>query len=204
MSVWLRSLTFLLVLGMSMSTRADERVSVCYNYDCAAETTVRFTEAQLALLKRKLAAARSPGLERQILASVVGRMYAWAGQQSLISEDQPGNLADEARPGSMDCLDHSANTTRFMKVLQKRGALRYHWVEEVERRSRMLIFTHFAATIRERRPSWLPGHALKADSSDDDEYRDRYVVDSWFVKIGEPAVVLPLREWMDGGGPDVD
>ncbi|MFC5768107.1 hypothetical protein [Thauera sinica] len=32
---------------------------------------------------------------------------------------------------------------------------------------------------------------------------DRYVIDSWFVDNGEAAIVLPLAEWLDGGGPDV-
>ena len=31
----------------------------------------------------------------------------------------------------------------------------------------------------------------------------RFAVDSWFVEQGEPAVVLPLAEWLDGGGPNV-
>lgn len=32
---------------------------------------------------------------------------------------------------------------------------------------------------------------------------ERFVIDSWFVDNGEPAVVLPLAEWLDGGGPNV-
>lgn len=32
---------------------------------------------------------------------------------------------------------------------------------------------------------------------------ERFVIDSWFVNNGEPAVVLPLAEWLDGGGPNV-
>jgi len=34
---------------------------------------------------------------------------------------------------------------------------------------------------------------------------ERYVVDSWFVDNGEPAVVLPLAEiGSNGGGPNVE
>jgi len=29
------------------------------------------------------------------------------------------------------------------------------------------------------------------------------VIDSWFVEQGEPAVVLPLDDWLDGDGPYV-
>jgi len=31
----------------------------------------------------------------------------------------------------------------------------------------------------------------------------RFVVDSWFGNHGEPAVVLPLAEWLNGEGPNV-
>lgn len=31
----------------------------------------------------------------------------------------------------------------------------------------------------------------------------RFAVDSWFVDHGEPAVVLPLAEWLNGEGPNV-
>ena len=31
----------------------------------------------------------------------------------------------------------------------------------------------------------------------------RFVVDSWFVDNGQPAVILPLAEWKKGAGPDV-
>jgi hypothetical protein len=31
----------------------------------------------------------------------------------------------------------------------------------------------------------------------------RFVVDSWFVDNGQPAVILPLDEWKKGAGPDV-
>jgi hypothetical protein len=31
----------------------------------------------------------------------------------------------------------------------------------------------------------------------------RYVVDSWFVDHGEPAVILPLADWLRGEGPNV-
>lgn len=31
----------------------------------------------------------------------------------------------------------------------------------------------------------------------------RFAVDSWFVEHGEAAIVLPLEEWLKGGGPNV-
>lgn len=42
-------------------------------------------------------------------------------------------------------------------------------------------------------PAPMPGHNPGA----------RFAVDSWFVDHGEPAVVLPLAEWLNGEGPNV-
>lgn len=42
-------------------------------------------------------------------------------------------------------------------------------------------------------PAPVPGHNPGA----------RFAVDSWFVDHGEPAVVLPLAEWLNGEGPNV-
>ncbi|WP_407279910.1 hypothetical protein U5817_05005 [Aromatoleum evansii] len=42
-------------------------------------------------------------------------------------------------------------------------------------------------------PALAPGHNPGA----------RFAVDSWFVDHGEPAVVLPLAEWLNGEGPNV-
>ncbi len=96
---------------------------------------------------------------------------------------------------------------------------------EPARRTR-LILQHFSAVIEvlsvaERIDRLPPGEALAGCNCTEDglvigaagegdgdgkatTVRDeRYVVDSWFVDNGEPAVVLPLAEWLNGGGPNV-
>jgi hypothetical protein len=45
--------------------------------------------------------------------------------------------------------------------------------------------------------------AIDEINSDDGEATVRYVVDSWYVDNGKPALVMPLQNWMDGEGPDV-
>ena len=39
---------------------ADERLSVCYNYGCAAEAEVRYTESQLAWVRKVMLTAKTP------------------------------------------------------------------------------------------------------------------------------------------------
>ena len=74
----------------------------------------------------------------------------------------------------------------LLRLLEARGMLRFHEVDAIRRRTRWLVAQHFSAVIRER-----------ADGA------ARFVVDSWFGEHGEPAVILPLEDWLDGEGPHV-
>jgi len=121
----------------------------------------------------------------------------------------------------MDCIDHSTSTTRLLELVEARGWLRFHRVVEPARRTRFIL-QHFSAVVEvlsaeERIARLPPGQALAgcnctedgqvieeaAEGDGGDRPGERYVVDSWFVDNGEPAVVLPLAEWLKGGGPNV-
>lgn len=179
----------LLLLGLGlfcMAAGAQERIAVCYNYGCYRTDVVVFSETQLAEIRDSLAGARDAAQERKVLALVIGRLLGWAGQQSPISADRGGNVEDAGVYGRMDCIDHSTTTTRLLKMLEGRGWLRWHSVVEPVLRTRLLIFDHWSAAIEERASS------------------ARYVVDSWFYDNGQPAVVMPLAEWMDWEELNVD
>lgn len=198
--------------------REGAEVSICYNYGCLSEGVVRFHAATLARLGDRLAGARTAAQERALLAEAVGRLYRVAGTQTPVGADRAGNFLDAEAHGRMDCIDHSTSTTRLLELVEARGWLRFHRVLEPVRRTR-LILQHFSAvvevlTVEERIARLPPGQALAAcnctedglvieDADGGDRPGERYVVDSWFVDNGEPAVVLPLAEWLNGGGPNV-
>ena len=111
-------------------------------------------------------------------------------EQSDIRNDRGGNFADAGIPGRMDCIDHSTSTTRLLELLATRGALRWHRVLTPDVRHFLWIFpAHWSAVIEEVAAV--------------DDAAQHYVVDSWFVNNGEPAVILPLADWKKGAGPDV-
>ncbi|HSG21402.1 MAG TPA: hypothetical protein VLA64_00440 [Azonexus sp.] len=183
MRYWLAALCF----AMPLAAVADEMVPLCYGYGCLARDDIRYSEARLGEVRRLLHAAVNAEEERKMLAAAIGQLYAWAGEQSVIKNDRGGNYADDG-PGKMDCIDHSTSTTRLLKVLEARGDLRWHRVLEADVRNWGFIFaTHYSAVIEEIGE----GEA------------GRFVVDSWFVDNGQPAVILPLDEWKKGAGPDV-
>lgn len=177
-----------LLFALAGSAPADETVRVCHGYGCLVEADIRFTEGQLGQVRRMLFATVDAENERKTLANVIGLLYGWAGDQSDIRNDRAGNYADESAPGKMDCIDHSTSTTRLLKLLEARGYLRWHRVlEPVVRDVATIFFVHWSAVIEE---------STDAEAA-------RFVVDSWFVDNGFPAVILPLDEWKKGAGPDV-
>lgn len=223
LSVLLPALLFVPALAQAtarpvLEASGGAEVSICHNYGCREEAVVTYHRATLARLERRLARARSAAEERAQLAGVIGRLYRVAGTQTAVGADRRGNLLDDEADGRMDCIDHSTSTTRLLALIESRGALRFHRVVEPARRTRF-IMQHFSAVIEvlsadERLARLPPGQALAGcnctedglmiEAPDGDERPgERYVVDSWFVDNGEPAVVLPLAEWLNGGGPNV-
>ncbi|HLW05739.1 MAG TPA: hypothetical protein VKY38_09220 [Azoarcus sp.] len=171
----------LMVPGMAAE---KEVVELCFNYGCARSELISFSAEELAGVHAYLSDAENAAAERAALAKAVALMYRLAGSQTPISADQAGNLADEGVHGRMDCIDHSTNTNAFLRIIEKRGWLRFHEVDAVAQRKWLIFSQHFSAAVRT--------HAGQG-----------WVIDSWFVEHGEPAVVLPLEKWMKGDGPNV-
>ncbi len=167
----------------AFAARADE-VTICYNYGCYAKAQVDYSDRQLDRLRRLLAAAGDAAAEREAIAVAIGRMYGIAGEQTPVWRDKGGNYADGGENGQMDCIDHSTNTSTFLRLLQSHGWLRFHEVLEPIRRTRFFVAVHWAARVRDRGT------------------QQAYVVDSWYFDNGRPAAVFAVEEWLAGKRPD--
>lgn len=186
----------LLLAGLGAGALADESVAFCYNWSCKEEAEAHFAEPLLIGIRRDLALSRDAADERQRLARSVARLYAEAARQLPIANDLAGNGRDSENDGRMDCVDHSTSTTRLLQLLEGRHWLRWHRVLEPARRSRFLLVQHFAAQLEELSPP-VQGEEGAGEAP-------RFVVDTWFVDPGQPAVVMSFENWMKGEGPDVD
>lgn len=221
----MRGLLLVPILFAPLVAHGAESVDVCFNYGCSGGARVTFSDAHLVEVRALLADAADAAAERDAVAAAVGRMYRIAGGQSPIRGDRAGNFLDGGADGRMDCIDHSTTTWRFLSMLESRGWLRFHHVAAPARRAR-IIFQHFSAVLEETRPAATvaeherdhePLSLARCDCQNDEEFpragepemqpaqpeARRFAVDSWFVEPGEPAVVLPLEEWMNGEGPNV-
>jgi hypothetical protein len=122
--------------------------------------------------------------ERAAIASAIGMFETFAGQQTPTWADKGGNENDDGVNGRMDCIDHSTNTTTYLRLLESEGWLKYHRVLDPVKRAPLLVNIHWAARIAEKRSG------------------REYVVDSWFFDNGHPAAIFPLEDWLDGAKPD--
>lgn len=169
------------VLLAAAPARAEE-VPVCFNYGCKDVATVRFGLPELGEIKRLFASVASPEAEREAIARAMGTLYFHAALQTPTWRDRGGNLDDEELEGRMDCIDHSTNTTRYLGLLERAGLLRYHAVTDRVQRGRLFAI------------HWGAGIAEKATQA-------RWIVDTWFLDPGNPAIIYPLDEWLDGARP---
>lgn len=162
----------------------DVEIEVCFNHGCQNTQMVGFTGSQVESLRQLLGKADDARSERELLSRAIADMYSRAGAHSPILVDRAGDYLDDGVYGRMDCVDHATTTTHMLDVLQRAGALRHHRVVAIARRRSWLIMQHFSAAI------------------EDIEDGRRYVVDTWFRDHAEPAVVMDMQRWMDGGDPD--
>lgn len=190
----------------------------CFNYGCASRVPVLFLQAELARIGELFGDVADATDERERIAWALAELYRLIGGQTPVFMDVAGNLRDEERQGRMDCIDHSTNTTRLLELMAERGWLRHHEVLEPTRRG-WLFAQHFSAVIEERGeavtvPDHVPVllvqcdcpevvHDIPARPSGTVIEPARFAVDTWFVDHGEPAVILPLADWLNGEGPNV-
>ena len=188
MSGW-RWLAIVLLL-CAAGAHAEQRVTVCFNYGCLTQAEVVYADGQLRELVELFAPVENAADERAAIAVAIGRLLAWAGEQTPIFADRGGNYDDDGVNGRMDCIDHSTTTTRLLQMMAAQGWLRFHQVREPVLRLRFFVFAHYSALIEE---------IDEAAAASADERR--YVVDSWFFDNGQPAVVMPLAQWQAGEYP---
>ena len=188
----------LVLMCWALPAGAVERVSVCYNYGCLAQSVVEISDERLAEVGRLLHETTDAEGERAAIARIVGRMLGWAAEQTPIGADRGGNYADEGVYGRMDCIDHSTTTTRLLRMIEAKGMLRFHHVLDPVLRRRFLLFEHYSALIEERKPG---ASDCGCDGETEPDPSAQFVVDSWFFDNGHPAVVMPLARWKSGESP---
>lgn len=181
----MRSFLIWLVLTVPLICDADE-VTICYNWNCANMARVSFSDEQLSVVQQLFSEVNDSVSERIAISDAIGVLELFAAQQSPTSADRGGNWDDQNVNGRMDCIDHSTNTTSYLKLFEANHWLRFYRVGERVKRVRFFgVSAHWAARI------------------DDIQTGESFAVDSWFYDNGSPAVLYKLEDWLSGQSPDV-
>jgi hypothetical protein len=173
---------FLLLLVVNRAPAVE--LEICYNYSCASRAKVIFLQDQMDGLKKLFINVVNAQQEREAISKAIGLLMTFSGQQTPTWRDKGGNYNDDEVDGRMDCIDHSTNTTAYLKLLEREGWFKFHKVREIVSRSRYVLDYHRSAQI--------------AEVAND----QRYAVDSWFFDNGHPAVIYTLEEWKNGASPN--
>jgi len=177
----IRAFSFLMLLSLGVAAFAEE-VPICYNYGCAVMDIVDFSDAELQNIGTLFSMVPDAAEEREAIAGAIGLFETYAGQQAPTWTDKGGNANDDEGPGRMDCVDESANTTAYLRLMERFGWLRFHLVMAPVSRMHWLLYTHWSARIAEIGTG------------------KEYAVDSWFHDNGEPAVIFEMENWMERAG----
>ena len=180
--VFMRCLAFFMLLLSSGVTPAQD-VTVCYNYSCGQQASVKFDAADLVYIHSFFDDADNASAERASIRLAVGAMSQIAGTQTPIHNDKARNDNEEGVDGRMDCIDHSRTTTAYLHFIEARGWLQFHRVLEPVHRAPLLLNDHWSARIEETASG------------------AQYAVDTWFLDNGAPASLFPLDEWLKGAAP---
>lgn len=178
----MRWLSILILACTSLPVPAAE-VTICYNYGCAVQARIEVDFEDLAQLDQLFEDVANAAVERSSIRLAIGFMNRVAGKQTPIHNDKGGNYNDDGVEGRMDCIDHSRTTSAYLDLMQARGLLSFHRVLAPLHRAPLLVNDHWTARIQETASG------------------EQYAVDSWFFDNGEPAAMIPIREWLSGAEP---
>ncbi len=173
----------LLALGLLPGAGASEtELTICHGFGCQQRTEVAITGR----FARSLAAWFQPpapdaATEREQIARAIAYLERQVGAVTGTDRDIGGNYDPEReQPASsqMDCIDESHNTTRYLRLLDRLGLLRWHRPAARRYRSRFLIDGHWTAVIEE-----IPNGR-------------QWAVDAWYHDNGQPPEIQPLADWL--------
>ncbi|QDG77739.1 hypothetical protein [Labrenzia sp. PHM005] len=161
------------------------KVYICHGFGCTYKTPINYSRKDLNRIRSILASGKSsPAAERKAIGKAVQwqerRVAAQVGSQN----DVGGFDAENSRkPGQMDCIDESTNTTSLLLIAEKNGFLKHHKVSSPVARGFLLDgrYPHATATVTEKKTGTA------------------YAIDSWVRANGAKPDIMPLAKWMEEG-----
>jgi hypothetical protein len=152
----------------------------CTDYHCDILKPVTLRPDAWREIRTLFSATRSAVEERQQIRAAIARFEQLVGEQTDNWRDLPENDGEGSETGQLDCIAESINTTTYLQLMARDNLLKWHRVEERQRRNPWLFNIHWTATLMDIRT------------------RQRYAVDSWFFANGQAPVIQPIEAWLSG------
>lgn len=159
----------------------------CYDFTCRTTVNTLVTEDELARIGAPFATpSRDAREERRRIRLAIALWEQVVGARTGTAADVGSESGDKwGGRFQQDCMDETFNTTAYLMMMEQAGWLKFHRV--VYPSSRGFISA-----------AGLPHHAATIEEA---ATRRRFVVDSWFLDNGRPAVVMPVEIWEKGWSP---
>src|SRR5690606_10812288 len=95
-------------------------------------------------------APASPREERERIARAIGTVEVLVGFQAGTRHDEARNVATREQGQQLDCVDEAVNTTTYLRLIERRGLLRFHEVALPANRILDLVDAHNTAVVVDR------------------------------------------------------
>jgi len=167
----------LLLFALSTPLAAAPYFVHCYDFGCKSTQELHYSTEHWQEIRAIFNQGNlDPRQEKQAIRRAVAMMERVSGELSGTHLDKAGNYPGYDLARQMDCIDESTNTFQYLLALEEMKLLKWHRVEQKQRRI-VWFFTHWTATISE-----LGSNA-------------RFAVDSWYRDNGEMPYLQPLADW---------
>ncbi len=159
----------------------------CEGYGCPAYKNVILNKRDWnKILKTFGTKAKTAEQEREKIARTIGTFERVVGPLTGTDKDIAGTFLKTGK-GQLDCVDESTNTTIYMMLLQQKGLIRFHEIDQPQVRWPIISGR-----------GWMHQTAVITETATG----DHFAVDSWFENNGKNAWVVPLEDWRNGWHPD--
>jgi len=158
-------------------------LTVCSGYNCNFITNIKFTDQDIEEIANLFVnKGRNAEQERRMISKAIGKIEQITGLIVGTDIDNGGVLENEhiGDITRQDCVDESATTTNYLKYLVNLELIYYHDIQIPQSRGALIDgrWPHFSAVIKDKTTD------------------EQFVVDSWYMDNGQPAVVMPLKKWI--------
>ncbi len=164
----------------------------CFNYGCQRRTQASLPESTKEKLIRLFTPiAHDKKSERDLISQAIQIFEQDIGELAGTNHDIRGTFrlyeeGNKVKGPQQDCTDESTNTTIYLALLDQLSLLKFY--KPAYPANRQPFFSGA--------PWWHQTAVMQ-----DKETKEKFAVDSWFRNNGEPAYIVPYKEWKNGWMP---